>query len=281
MNEVRLGVRAHDLKANSLQELGRAYTEFGIDNLQFAPKKLPFIAGSSESLEYGFTTYLDKKLEKLRLNIPILGCYVNIIDPDKNERKKNLRQFENYLNAATYFKRSPVVATETGSISEDGFTTANYSDRVFEKVIESVKKLICVAEKLGVSMAIEPGINHPIYNFKRTRELFSKVSSPNLKLIFDPENLITIHNSDDQHKIIDDFYDYFGDKIIAVHLKDFIIQDRKIKVVPFGLGNFDQEYFLKETAKKHPYMFCLLEGIEPEQIPNAVDMISKWVMIQN
>ncbi|ORN05084.1 hypothetical protein [Lentilactobacillus parabuchneri] len=47
-----------------------------------------------------------------------------------------------------------------------------------------------------------------------------------------------------------------------------------------GTGMFDQQYFLTETAKRYPYMYCLLESISREQVPAAINLISKWVEIE-
>ncbi len=280
MDKIRLGIRTHDLKASSFEELKGISSKIGIANFQFSPTKLPFVQTNGNKLGYGFTTYLDQQLSDLGLNIPILGCYVNIIDSDPEVRKSNLSLFENYLTAATFFKKSPIVATETGSVSGKGYTTKNYSDQVFEMVLESVAKLVQVAENLGVIMAIEPGVNHPVYNLKRTEQLLAKIDSPNLKLIFNPVNLLNNHNYTNQRQIINKFYDSFGQKIIAVHLKDFVFKTGNLQMAALGTGMFDQQYFLTETAKRYPYMYCLLESISREQVPAAINLISKWVEIE-
>lgn len=92
--------------------------------------------------------------------------------------------------------------------------------------------------------------------------------------------LSSFQTDPNQRQIINKFYDSFGQKIIAVHLKDFVFKTGNLQMAALGTGMFDQQYFLTETAKRYPYMYCLLESISREQVPAAINLISKWVEIE-
>lgn len=280
MEKIRLGVRAHDLGASSLKNLSEITHQIEISNIQFAPSKLPFLGLNNNLMSYGNATYLNQTLNSYKIKVPILGCYVNVVDPDIRNRKQNLDRFKNYLNSARYFDQMPIVATETGSVSEMGYTIRNYNDNVFNLMLDSIRELVLYAEKLGVVMAVEPGINHPLYNFDKTKALFSTIDSPNLKLIFDLTNLLTMDNYHQQRLIINQFYEHFGQQIIAIHLKDFIIRDQRVIPVGFGQGVLDKEYLIKKTADIFPYAYCMLESITKSEIPTAVEQISRWAEIE-
>lgn len=279
MSNIRLGIRAHDLKVDSLAALMNRAQKFGFRNFHFAPNKLAFLDLKDNRFNFGAANFLDQTLAINEMQIFILGCYVNIIDPDPKQKEENLRQFENYLTASRWFKFSPIVGTETGSVSPNGFTANNFTDKAFQSVVSSVKRLVGFAEQVGATMAVEPGINHPLYNFTLTKRLFQEIDNPNLKLIFDPVNLITTDNYKHQEQLISNFLSYFGNSIVSFHLKDFIIKNGNIVNVPFGKGILNRKFYLEQINQGFPNAFCSLEGLEENQILSAIQSVSKLTTI--
>lgn len=277
MTSLRLGIRAHDLPATSLTELLTQAEQYPFTHLHFAPAKLAQI-GLGSDLTPGLADYLHQQLQSHGLAVSILGCYVNIVHPDPQIREKNLQHFEDYLSLARWFG-SPIVATETGSVSEAGYTEANFSEAAFEQVVTSVRCLAKTAEKLGTVFAIEPGMNHPICTIEKTRRLFNLVDSPNMKIICDPVNLITTENYQQQTQLIDEFLDDFGDRIVTFHLKDFTIQQNHCDVVSFGQGQLARAYFIKAIIARFPHTFCTFEGIQPQDISSAITELRRYATI--
>ena len=269
---IGLGIRAHDLPAHDLNEMLKKIKSYGFTNIQFAPTKLNFLHNIT-FLNYGQSRFLNKKLCSAGIQVSILGCYVNIVSKDKNIRNEALNRFKNYLDMSRYFDNA-IVATETGSVGNNGYTEQNFTDEAFLEVVKSLRELANQAEKIGALFAIEPGINHPIYNLQRTKELIELVNSPNLKLIFDPCNLISIDNFEEQDKIINDFFDSFNKRICAFHLKDFICDKGQLQIVPFGHGSLNKRLFLTRINEEFPHAFGLLESINESDIDNAVRIIN-------
>ncbi|WP_251946453.1 sugar phosphate isomerase/epimerase family protein [Levilactobacillus brevis] len=277
MTSLRLGIRAHDLPATSLTELLKQAEQYPFTHLHFAPAKLAQI-GLGSDLTPGLANYLHQQLQSHGLTVSILGCYVNIVHPNPQIREKNLQHFEDYLSLARWFN-NPIVATETGSVSEDGYSEANFSKAAFDQVVASVRRLANTAEKLGTVFAIEPGMNHPICTLEKTRRLFNLVDSPNMKIICDPVNLITTENYRQQKQLIDEFLEDFGERIITFHLKDFTIRHHRCDVVSFGQGQFAREYFIKAIIARFPHTFCTFEGIQPQDISPAIAELRRYVNI--
>ncbi len=280
MDRIRLGIRAHDLKADSFDGFVKKAAEFGFKNFHFAPNKLPFLRLKDKQFNYGATDLLDRSLAVHDLSIFVMGCYVNIIDPDVAARERQLSQFENYLTAATWFSQSPIIGTETGSVSAQGYTPDNFTAAAYDRLVASVTRLASFAERVGATMALEPGVNHPLYSLEVAKRLFTKINSPRLKLIFDPVNLITMANYQQHTQLIDDFLNYFGNDIISFHLKDFVVRNGQIVSVPFGDGQLDKGFYLKRIATDFPDAFCSLEELPEAKISSAVSEIKKWVQIE-
>lgn len=278
MLNLRLGIRAHDLPATSLDELLTQANKYPFTNFQFAPLKLAALGLGDVRLTPGLATAIYSKMQQHQLDVSLLGCITNLAHPDASVREAELKRFENFMSVARYFGNA-IVATETGSVSPNGRTLANFEEPVFERVVKSTARLARTAEKLGVLFAIEPGDNHPIHDLKTTRRLFEAVDSPNMKLVFDPVNLITATNYQQQDQIIDAFVQEFADKIVAVHLKDFAIIDQHCHVCAFGQGQLHRERFIKLIASQFPHLFCTFEGIRPAEIPTALTELQRWVAL--
>src|SRR5690606_31992508 len=94
------------------------------------------------------------------------GCYINMIHPDKIERQKALDRFKEHIRFARDFGCS-IVGTETGAVNAKmGYTVDNFAEGPFQDVVASVSELVEEAEKWGIIVGIEGGINHPIYTPK-------------------------------------------------------------------------------------------------------------------
>src|SRR5581483_1585940 len=111
------------------------------------------------------------------------------------------------------------------------YTEENFKEEPFLEVVEIVRELVSEAEKFGVIVGIEAGVNHPIYSPKVMKRLLDSVGSNNLQVIFDPVNLLTIETYTHQEEIFQEAFDLFGDRIIVVHAKDFVPEDGQLKTV--------------------------------------------------
>lgn len=208
-------------------------------------------------MSFGLAHHSKEILSQKQINIAILGCYVNIIHPDIRERNSAIKLFENYL-AYSKAMECPIVATETGSI-DNIFSPhkENWSSEVFELTVKQIKKLTNTAEKLGVLVGIEPGVNHPIYNVDITKRLIDRVNSPNLKIIFDPMNMV-LTPDDSELEILKYGIRKLNDAIYAFHIKDYDFKkDGKKIVVPFGTGLAPMNKIADEIKKfkTRPYVF--------------------------
>ena len=167
-----------------------------------------------------------------------------------------------------------MVASETGSILPNmGYTEENFSDVVFDDLVQVIKRLVQVAKRHQVMLGIEAGLNHPLSSIDRIEELLERVPSDYLGIIFDPTNLITAKNYQEQVALTREAFSRFGDAIVCLHLKDYQVIDGKIKVVPLGEGRIDYQQLLAITAAYKPYCYVVLEGTTEEAMQPAISLI--------
>jgi L-ribulose-5-phosphate 3-epimerase len=278
---MNLGIRAHDIERSSLDELVSEIADKGLTSVQLAlSKSLPSLYPGTGSMSPGLARHIGGAFSAKGIQIAVLGCYINMIHPDQEERRKGLDRFKEHIRYARDFGCS-IVGTETGNINADiVYTEKNFEEKPFIEVVESVTELVKEAENFGVIVGIEAGVNHPIHSAEKMKRLLDQVNSNNLQVIFDPFNLLTIENCRNHEQIIDDAIELLGDRIIILHAKDFIIEDNAIKQVPVGQGILNYNKIFEQLKRKKPYINVLLEGTKEPYIDRSMGYLKNIFMSQ-
>ncbi|WP_163101960.1 sugar phosphate isomerase/epimerase family protein [Peribacillus alkalitolerans] len=268
---MNLGIRAHDIEANSLEELVKVVSEKGLTSVQLAlSKSLKSINTDLGSLSPGFARHIAQAFNQQQIHIAVLGCYINMIHPEPIERRKALERFKEHIRFARDFGCS-IVGTETGNVNAKmAYTEDNFKEQPFLDVVESVRDLVNEAEKFGVIVGIEGGINHPVYSPRVMKRLLDQIDSNNLQVIFDPVNYLTIYNYEHQEDVFKEAINLFGDRIVILHAKDFIIENNWIKTVPVGKGLLNYQALFELLKAKKPFINILMEATKEPFIDESI-----------
>ena len=238
--------------------LSKVITEYPVDDGALTP---------------GYAMYLKKIFAKNDLDIAVLGCYLNLANPDEGQLAKITHRYLAHIRFASLLGVG-VVGTETGAVNEAyKFEEKNHSDEALDIFIQNVKPVISYAEKMGVIFAIEPVWKHIVCNPKRARKVLDEIASPNLQIIFDPVNLLDISNYQNRDAIIEEAIELLGDDIAMVHMKDFVVQDGKLVSVAAGTGEMNYEKIIRFIKERKPYIHVTLENTTPENAVQSKEYI--------
>ncbi|MEH7493132.1 sugar phosphate isomerase/epimerase family protein [Neobacillus niacini] len=271
---LNIGIRAHDIENLPLEELVQEIAGKGLTSVQLAlSKSLEDVNTELGSLSPGLARYVASAFSKHNVQIAVLGCYFNMIHPDLVERKKGIERFKEHIRFARDFGCS-IVATETGNVNAEIFyTEENFKEEPFLEVVESVRELVKEAEKFGVIVGVEAGVNHPVYSPKVMKRLLDSIDSNNLQVILDPVNLLTIDTYQNQEEIFQEAMELFGDRVVILHAKDFVLEDKQLVPTAVGKGLLNFDYILNVLKKKKPYMNILLEETKEPFISESVALL--------
>ena len=273
---MNLGVRAHDFGKLPADELARQIAAHGLNCVQLAPVKA--IAGFDSDVDGippSFATGVRDAFQRHGIHISVLGCYINLGDRDEVQRRPQLERFKSHLRAARDFGCS-IVGTETGSLNSDYSRHPNNSgEEAFQIVLQSVRELVEEAEKCGVNVCIEAVERYVISTPQRLRRLVDEVNSPNLRVIYDPVNLLWSTNCESEAEIVEAAHTLLGDHIRIVHAKDFTIADGAFKELPAGQGRLNYRKILRWVKDRHPDIDVLLENTHPSSIASTVAFIQQ------
>ncbi len=274
---IKIGIRAHDMGKYSLTDfpkllntiktldgqciqlaLGKSFIDFNI---------------SKENLNSELSQYLKNNLENKDINLSVLGCYINMGNPDDNIRHQEIEKFKYHLDFSKNFPGC-IVGTETGCLTTDyTYTPLNDTQEAFDIFLDTLKKIVKHAEKTQTLVAIE-GVSKDIISTPEKMNLALKtIVSNHLKVIFDPVNFLNITNFHNQKEIIEKSFELFADKIAIIHLKDFKVENNIFKIVPIGQGNFDIDTLMKCIKKYNLKIDILLENSNIESAKKCIHFV--------
>ena len=271
---MQLGIRLHDIKKAPLEErLAIAHEQgFACGHLALA-KVISEYPVDDGALTPGFALYLKKLFAKNELDVAVLGCYLNLANPNEERFAKIKRRYLTNIRFASLLGAG-VVGTETGAVNEEyKFEERNHSDEALDIFIRNVRPVVEYAEKMGVILAIEPVAKHIVCNPKRARRVLDEIASPNLQIIFDPVNLLDHSNYQNREEIFAEAIDLLGEDIAMVHIKDFVVKDNELVSVAAGTGEMDYSQIIRFMKEKKPYIHATLENTVPENAVAAREYI--------
>lgn len=269
-----IGVRAHDFGKSGVEDLAVKISAKGFTSIQLAlSKAIEGIDTGFNRLSPGLAHYIGNTFARSNIQIAVLGCYINPIHPEPQSRRNSLGRFKEHLRYARDFGCS-IVGTETGSLNPDcSFHPGNDSPETFQQITQSIAELVAEAENFGVMVGVEAVTSHTISNTVKMRALIDSIQSNNLQVIFDPVNLLDPTNYQDQDGIIQSAFDLFGERIVLLHAKDFIIENGQKKMVLPGKGLLHYDSLLKLLKTYKPYVNITLEDNRPETMAQSAEYL--------
>ena len=262
---MRLGIRAHDTKYAPLEELIPNIHNLGFKCMHIAlSKSIKEFKPDICTMTPGLAMYMKELCIENKVDIAVLGCYLNLCNPDPEQHKQIVEKYKAHIRFASVLGCG-VVGTETGAVNvEYKYEPANHTEEALNLFIGNLKPIVKYAEQFGVIVAIEPVWKHIVCTIERARKVLDAIDSPNLQIIFDPVNVLYTGNIDRQDEIIEQAFDLLRNEIAVVHCKDFVVEGDELKSIAAGTGGLNYPLLLKKIKQYKPYVHCTLENTVPE-----------------
>ena len=266
---LQIGVRLHDVnttKDRAMQTLeARAQTAraegFCCVHLALS-KVMAGLTFDEAAMTEGLAMHVKRVFARNELDVAVLGCYLNLAHPDPRKLKEiQSRYYANIRLAA--LAGAGTVGTETGAPNGDyHYEPACHSRESLIAFLRGLEPVVAEAERRGVTLAIEPVWTHIVWNADRALEVIRAMGSRNLRIIFDPVNLLSPENVDDRERVIGEAMDKLCDRIAVVHLKDYLPERGQLKNVAAGIGQMDYSAILAFLKARKPYVQATLENTD-------------------
>ena len=275
---VNFGVLSVAFGETTYQELARKISRNQFDATHLELNLVTDIDHRPGKLSTGVANLIAEEFERAGVRIPVLGCYVNLIDVDVDKRKIHIQQLKDHLKFARDFGAS-AVTTETGTANRnspwehhpDNQNEANW--KLLKQVVEDVLE---VAEKFGVSLGLEGYYNNVINTPERMERMIEEVKSPNLGIVMDPCNYIHAKLADQQQAVMHDAFSRLGDRILIAHAKDIIFksidtsEEHKEIQPAAGTGILDYLTYMNLLHTAKPHIKIYIEHLTEAQMPSSI-----------
>lgn len=268
---MQLGIRLHDAAALPLEQRLDAVTAQGFSCVHLALSKVLHAEYAKPgALTPGFAMHLRRLFADRRLDIAVLGCYLNLAHPEQEALASIQRTYEAHIRFAAHLGCG-VVGTETGAPNPQySYEPACHSEEALATFIRNLKPVVRFCEQMGVLFAIEPVYTHIVSNGRRARRVLDEIASPNLQIILDPVNLLHKENVHQRSEVIAEAIELLRDEIAVVHLKDYSTkEDGTLKSVAAGTGEMDYSDIFSFIRKEKPWIHATLENTTPENAESS------------
>ena len=279
---LQIGVRLHDVNAaepeerQTLEARAQKAREEGFTCVHLALSKcVKGVTFDDAALTEGLAAYVRRVFRQNELDVAVLGCYLNLAHPDEAKLREFQSRYYGNLRVAS-LAGIGMVGTETGAPNAAYKLDADtHGEAALQTFIRNLAPVVACAEHYGVTMAIEPVWNHIVYNADRALRVLDSIGSRNLRIIFDPVNLLGMENVDDRARVIADAMDKLCDHIAMVHIKDFRREDGKLVSVAAGTGEMDYTDILRFLKARKPFVQATLENTSNDNAVASRELIRR------
>jgi len=229
---IKIGVRAHDYGRDTPDQLFARIHGDGFSSIQLALKKAISEVEEFSDVTPAIINNVIVAAQRYKMHLAVLGVYIEPALVDNELRKKSISEFIKSIPVAKELG-ADCIATETTSRSLQPEATPKEALVALKR---SLWEIMPVAEENNVTVAIEPVASHTVNTPECAASILKTIGSPNLKIVFDPVNLLTAEETPTQNKLWERAFLCFGDKIAAVHVKG-VKTDYQNRLVQCGFAD--------------------------------------------
>lgn len=272
---MKIAFRTHDLGVRGVDAAVAKIKSCNIDAVQLVAYKfmdeIPYRPGALTAQN---AKALGDTLRANGVEVGLIGAYFNPVHSDKRKVADCKQIFKDYLTYASLLG-CDTVGSETGSFNDDKWTynPLNRTEEALQTVIATFGELADYAKSVGVNIGMEGAAGHVCWKPAVLKRAYDAIGRDNVKIIFDLYNYLDSSNYQNYMDILDEGLQLFRGKIIVFHMKDFVVEEGKIKQVPPGQGNFDYPMILKKVKEYDKNAVLVLEGTTGEDIIPASTFI--------
>ncbi len=269
---MNIGIRLHDTAEGTLKERLTYARNQGFSCAHVALSKVldGFSMQDAPSLlTEDFARSVRRDFEETGMECAVLGCYLNLADPDPERRAATLEIYKAHLRFAAWIGAG-VVGTETYANPDSVFTDAPApeSEEAFRFFTDCLRPAVRYAEETDTVLAVEPVYYHIISTPERARRMLEEIGSDHLRIILDAVNLIGPETAGRLEEIIRNAVTLLGDRVRVLHMKDFTVTpEGRQEACACGLGMMRYEMLLGFAQARSLPM--TLENTTPENAESA------------
>ena len=268
---MRIGIRLHDTIRGTLAERLSYVKKQGFSCAHLALSKTVEGFAMSDApvrlADPAFAEEIGGAFRENGLGCALLGCYLNLADPDEERRRQTQEIYYAHLRFAKAMG-AELVGTETYANPSSPFAKdCAVSEEAFRLFLDGLRPVARRAEEEDVLLAVEPVWYHIISTPARAQRMLEEIRSDHLRIILDAVNLIGPHTAAKAEEIVEEAIRRLGDRVVLLHMKDYVLKDGKMDATACGTGSMNYDALLRFAGERNLPM--TLENTVPENAESA------------
>ncbi len=272
---MRIALDASVCRARTLLETLAAVADHGISAVQFQMGCVPDLEPLPAEVPPGAAAAVRQACAATGVSLASLSGTYNMIDPDPLRRAEGTRRLGGLIAACPMLGVS-VVTLCTGTRDPRSMWRPhpdNGSPEAWRDLVASLGAVLPVAERHGVTLAIEPEVSNVVDSAIRARRLIDELGSPRLRVCIDGANLFHAGELARMPEILDEAFALLGGDIVLAHAKD-LDRDGEAGSLPAGHGRLDYGRYLSLLAAAGFDGAVVLHGLASGQIDGCAEFLS-------
>ncbi len=267
---MNIGIRLHDTKPGTLKERLAFAKAQGFTCAHVALSKVLddfAMEDAPEKLTDEYAAAVRKDFDESGLECAVLGCYLNLTDPNPERRARTQEIYKAHLRFAPMIG-ARVVGTETHANPHSHFSIpARENEDAYRLFMDSLKTVARFAEEENTILAVEPVHDHIISTPERAERMLDEIKCDHVMIILDAVNLLSAEKAAHADGVIAEAIRRLGDRIMILHMKDYRVEEGKVRSMACGLGTMRYDRLL--SFGKHRDLPMTLEDTKPDNAENA------------
>jgi sugar phosphate isomerase/epimerase len=265
---MQLGIFAKTFTRPSLGETLDAVRAHGLGCVQFnmSCTGLPPLP---ETIPSELADSVMEETNRCGLEMSAVSGTFNMIHPDTEKRREGLRRLGVLAGACGRLGTSVITLCTGTRDPEDMWQhhPDNGTPGAWRDLLASVERALEVAEKHGVTLALEPEVNNVVASAEKGRRLMDEMRSPRLKVVMDAANLFRQGELPRSGEVLQEAFELLGEDIVIAHAKDV---KNTGEVFATGRGELDYNRYLENLREVGYEGPLILHGLEESEVEGSV-----------
>ena len=270
---MKLGIFAKTFKRPTLEETLDAVAAHDLHYVQFnlVCAGVPTLP---ERLEPALCARIRSAAHSRDLTIVAISGTFNMIHPDLEQRRVGFERLPVLAQAAPELG-TDVITLCTGTRDLENMWAAhpgNNTEGAWNDLLDSIERVLGIADKTRVTMAVEPEVANVMSSAEKARKLLDHFKSPRLKIVMDPANLFPAGQRPAMRQVIAEAFQSLGNDIILAHAKELNIAGDAGQEAG-GTGLLDYDFYLGELRQIDYDGPLIMHGLAENQVAQCVQIL--------
>lgn len=201
-----------------------------------------------------------------RIEIAAVSATYNMTDPDETRKAAGRSAFAAIVKAAARIGTGLVTVCSGSKDPHNQWHRhpANNDPASWIEMCREFEFMLHLAEQHDLTIGVEPEPANVVSSPLKAARLLADFPGSQLRIVFDPANILEGVSADRHYPIIDEALELLGPAIALAHAKDRFPDGR---VAPAGLGTVDWGYVLKGLSSVGYNGPLIAHGMSADEAP--------------